>query len=332
MKLRAVLFAAFAFASTSPLHAGCGSSSCPLDLNNLNVPATRHFSLDLSLQYIDQDQPRAGTQNVEVGEIHAHHDEVRTINRITTAALTWAASDRLHVTATLPFISRAHQHLASSHEHATVVAQHNIVPESWDIRGVGDLSLIARAEVLPHDPATHSGLWLIGGVSLPTGSHDVSNDEGEIGELPIQPGSGTTDGIGGLAWQGGVVRRSAVQGEMGDYAVIPYFLSATYRYRTGSGDRLGNELQLSAGTAYPLTHSIEALLQLNARVRARDRMEDPEEAELSGGRSLYASPGLRVSYHGAAFYAIAQLPLYQRVNAIQLTSNANYILGVQTRF
>ena len=178
----------------------------------------------------------------------------------------------------------------------------------------------------------HSGLWLIGGVSLPTGSHDVSNEDGEVGELPIQPGSGTTDGIGGLAWQGGVVRRSGAQGEMGDFAVVPYFFSAIYRYRTGSGDRLGNELQLSAGSAYPLTNRIEALLQLNARVRARDRMEDPEEAELSGGRSLYASPGVRVSYRGAAFYAIAQLPLYQRVNAIQLTSNANYILGVQTRF
>jgi hypothetical protein len=61
-------------------------------------------------------------------------------------------------------------------------------------------------------------------------------------------------------------------------------------------------------------------------------MSDPEKAELSGGRALYASPGARVSYRGAAFYAIAQLPLYQRVNAIQLTSDANYMLGVQTNF
>lgn len=332
MKLRTMLFAALVFLSTSPLRAGCGSSSCPLDLNNLNLPAARHFALDLSLQYIDQDQPRAGTENVGVGEISAHHDEVRTINRITTAALTWAASERLHVTATLPFISRAHQHLASSHGHATISTQHNVVPESWDIRGIGDLSLVARAEVLQHDPARHSGLWLIGGVSLPTGADDVENDAGEVGELPIQPGSGTTDGIAGLAWQGGVVRRSTVQGEMGDFAVLPYFLSAVYRVRTGSGDRLGNELQLSAGSAYPLTRHFEALLQLNARVRSRDRMEDPEEAELSGGRYLYASPGLRVSYREAAFYAIAQIPLYQDVNAIQLTSHTNYVLGVQTRF
>lgn len=332
MKLRALLFAALMLTATSPLYAGCGSSSCPLDLNNLNVPNTGHFSFDLSLQYIDQDQPRSGTRDVAVGEVEAHHDEVRTINRITTAALTWAATDRLHVTATLPFISRAHQHLASSHEHLGVAAQHNVVPESWDIRGIGDLSLVARAEVLSGDPATRSGLWLMGGLSLPTGADDVDNADGEVGERPIQPGSGTTDGIGGIAWQGGFVSRSAVQGEMGDFAVLPYFLSAVYRCRTGSGDRLGNELQLNAGTAYPLTRHLEALLQFNARVRARDRMADPEESELSGGRSVYASPGLRFSYRGVAFYAIAQLPLYQRVNAIQLTSDANYIVGVQTRF
>jgi hypothetical protein len=332
MNVRALLLI-LTLVSASSLRAGCGSSSCPLDLNNLNVPATRHFSLDLSLQYIDQDQPRAGTRSVDVGEIEAHHDEVRTINRITTAALTWAASDRLHVTATLPFVSREHQHLASSHGHAgDIAAQHNIIPESWDIRGIGDLSLIARAEVMPGDATKHSGLWLIGGLSLPTGADDLRNADGELGELPIQPGSGTTDAIGGLTWQGGVMGRSPVRGEMGNFAVIPYFLSAVYRYRTGSGDRLGNELQLSAGGAYPLTRSVEALLQLNGRIRARDRMDDPEEAELSGGRSLYASPGLRVSYRGSAFYAIAQLPLYQRVNAIQLTSNVNYVLGVQTRF
>ena len=62
MKPRIALFAAMLFAAVS-LYAGCGSSSCPLDLNHLNVPAARHFSLDLSLQYIDQDQPRAGSRN-----------------------------------------------------------------------------------------------------------------------------------------------------------------------------------------------------------------------------------------------------------------------------
>src|SRR6185295_6903983 len=180
------------------------------------LPETRRFSLDLSLQYVDQDQPRIGTRNARVGEIPGvHHDEVRTINRVSTLGLTYAATSRLFLTASLPFVSRDHQHLASSHEHITT--QHNNVPESWDIRGTGDLSLLARAEVLPGKPTTHSGLWLIGGIKLPTGSHDVRNAEGEAGEIPIQPGSGTVDGIAGVAWNGGVIRRAGAHGAMGDF-------------------------------------------------------------------------------------------------------------------
>lgn len=313
--------------AAAPLRAGCGSSSCPLDLNALNLPATHRFSLDVSLQYVDQDQPRAGTRNVDIGDVPAHHDEVRTLNRISTAALTYAATDNLQLTATLPFISRAHEHLASSHEHAgRIQSQHNIVPESWDIHGLGDVALTARARV------RRSGLWLIGGVSLPTGETGARNDDGEVGELPIQAGSGTTDAIAGFSYQGSMVRHSGVRGAFGDYAAVPYFASATYRMRTGSGEKLGNELLLNAGTAWPLTHSLEVLAQLNARVRASDRFDDPDEAAMSGGRSLFASPGLRYTYRGSAVYAIVQLPLYQRVNVVQLTSDRNYVLGVQTRF
>jgi len=319
------------FTAEASLRASCGSSSCPLDLNALNLPETRRVSLDLSLQYVDQDQPRIGTRNARVGEIPGeHHDEVRTVNRISTLALTYAATSRLHLVASLPFISRDHQHLASSHEHIT--SQHNNVPESWDIRGIGDLSLLARAEVVEGNRTTRSGLWLIGGVKLPTGAHEVRNVDGEAGELPIQPGSGTIDGIAGLSWNGGVIRRSGAHGGMGDFAVVPYFLSATYQFRGSRDDyRLGNELQLNAGGAYPLGRHLEALLQLNARVRERDS-GDPEETGMTGGTYAYASPGLRWSFRGAALYGIVQLPVYQNVNALQLTSTSNYVIGVQTRF
>jgi len=323
--MKRLLALAFLMSTATRLGASCGSSSCPLDLNSLNLPETRRFSLDLSLQYIDQDQPRIGTRGAHVGETpSAHHDEVRTVNRISTLALTYAASERLHLTASLPFVSRDHLHLEAGDEIAT--------SESWRIRGTGDLSLAARAEILPGSRTTHSGLWLIGGVKLPTGAHDVTNGEGELAELPIQPGSGSVDGLAGIAYNGGVVRRAGAHGGMGDFAVVPYFLSATYQFRGSADDyRLGNELQLNAGSAYPVARHLEALLQLNARIRERDH-GDPEETGMTGGTFAYASPGLRWSFRGAALYAIVQLPLYQKVNALQLTSNSNYVIGVQTRF
>jgi hypothetical protein len=173
-------------------------------------------------------------------------------------------------------------------------------------------------------------------VKLPTGSHDRRNEDGEVAELPIQPGTGSTDGIVGFAFQGDVVRPLATGGPLGHYGRVPYFASLTYQFRTGGTDgyRLGNELQLNAGGAYPLPFHLDALLQLNARIRQRDTITaEPDEEAFTGGTYLYASPGLRWSLaNRAALYAIVQFPLYQKVNALQLTADHNYVVGVQTRF
>jgi len=90
---------------------------------------------------------------------------------------------------------------------------------------------------------------------------------------------------------------------------------------------------VNAGGAYPL-RSIELLLQVNARIRSRDDIEEePEEEPFTGGSFVYVSPGLRVPVGArAAIYALVQIPVHQDVNAIQLTSDANYVLGIQTRF
>ncbi|HET7436633.1 MAG TPA: hypothetical protein VFN10_18130 [Thermoanaerobaculia bacterium] len=308
----------------APVGASCGSSSCPLDTHALNQPERGHFTFDFSFQYIDQNQPRIGTRSAQIGELHADHDEVRTLNRIATGTLTYAATDRLQFGLAVPFVSRMHEHLASNHAHGfTPAAEHNVVPESWDIQGVGDVTLHARYALTPT-------VWALGGVKLPTGNDERANDDGEIGELPIQAGSGTTDGLIGLAYQSHAIRSTRA-----GYSLAPYFASASYTFRTGDarGYRMGNELQLNAGGAYPLGRTFDLLVQLNARSRTKDRIADePEEAEFTGGKALYITPGIRVSAGTAGVYALVQLPLYQDVNALQLTARRNWIIGVQTRF
>ncbi|HEX2834090.1 MAG TPA: hypothetical protein VHW00_13845 [Thermoanaerobaculia bacterium] len=342
MRLRLLAAAGFlcALVSYAPvMQAGCGSASCPLDLQSLNRPTLGGFTLDLSFQYIDLDQPRIGTDDASAGELHGpHHDEVRTINRIATATLGYAPTSRLQLTAALPWISRTHDHLASNHAHVNAFApraQHNVLPEAWDIRGVGDVTLQARFALREPDAITHSAWWIVGGVKLPTGDDSATNDDGEVGELPIQAGSGTTDGLVGISYEGGLLRHSRVSGAMGDVALLPYFFTATYQFRGGANDgyRLGSEWQLNAGTAYALGRHFEALLQVNSRFRGKDTIEEePEEGAFTGGTYVYASPGVRVPLGRGAVYALVQLPLYRDVNAIQLTSDANYIAGFQTRF
>ncbi|HEX8153609.1 MAG TPA: hypothetical protein VF698_10805, partial [Thermoanaerobaculia bacterium] len=106
---------------------------------------------------------------------------------------------------------------------------------------------------------------------------------------------------------------------------------------TGSGGyRAGNELQLSAGTAWPIASHVELLAQANARHRERDHLGGDAHHlagpdGFTGGTALYASPGLRVSFGRTAVYALVQLPLYQDVNGLQLTARQNYVAGVQWR-
>jgi hypothetical protein len=121
---------------------------------------------------------------------------------------------------------------------------------------------------------------------------------------------------------------------MGNYALVSYFATATYQARTGGidGYRAGNELQVNAGTGYPLTNDVVALLQVNGRFREKDHGPDPAETDFTGGTHVYVSPGLRVDVAQAGVYAIVQFPVYQKVNELQLTSRVNMIVGVQHRF
>jgi hypothetical protein len=312
--------AAFALAATA--EASCGSSSCPLDLNALNRPDAGHFSLDLSLQSIDQNRPQIGTHRAPVGAIHgAEHDEVRTVNRLATLLLRYAPSEAWQFSVALPFVSREHLHLEGN------------AAESWKIRGAGDLQLQARARLLRHEQ--HGALWAIAGVKSPTGRQGLTNAEGSLAEVPIQPGNGATDFTVGLAYETKVMAPTGARGALGNEALVPLSASIAFR-RNGRGTgryRFGDEWQFNAGTAWPLSHHVEILGQLNARRRARDWNPEVEGLDpFTGSRVLYVTPGLRFSAGRSAVYGLVQFPAYQDVNGIQLTAARNYVAGVQTRF
>src|SRR5712691_2542527 len=322
------------FFAAASLHASCGSSSCPIDLNALNAPIAGQIGFDLSFQYINQNRPRIFTHSAFVGEIPTDHDEVKTTNRIATALLTYAVTNNWQLSLAVPWISRSHEHFTALDGESTA---NGSVLESWKLNGIGDVALQSRYRLFASGRATAGGLWLITGLKLPTGSYDQSNARGHLAEITLQPGSGTTDGIIGLSWQSGFNRPTGLSGPLGHFAVIPFFASATYQARTGDVDgyRLGNELQVSSGTAYPISDSVVALLQLNGRVREKDRIVSgppSEDTDFTGGKYIYASPGIRFDIRGVSVYAIVQLPLYQRVNELQLTSRANVMVGLQHRF
>jgi hypothetical protein len=317
--------------------ASCGSASCPIDTHAFNLPDPGRWSLDLSFQYIDQDEPRIGTHSAAVGEIPGEHDEVRTLNRTATLSLRYALSDRFLFGVSVPWIDRSHEHLeGGEHEEEAIKHEghsHERVREEWALQGLGDVLLEGQARVWE---SGRTSLWLLGGIELPTGESALDNGDGEVAELPIQPGSDSVDGLVGITLRGSLLRDTAHQGSMGGTVAVPYFLGVSYR-RNGQGRddyRLGDEWQINAGSAYPVAQRLEALLQVNTRFRGKDDPGNTEEdPDFTGGTFVYLSPGLRLTLGDRwAGYLYVQVPVYQDVNGLQLTSKANGFVGVQARF
>lgn len=145
-------------------------------------------------------------------------------------------------------------------------------------------------------------------------------------------GTGSWDALAGAGaeWQLG----GSADGASGK--IIPLCLSLTGRYNgTGVEDyRIGSQIQAHLGSEYPLGRSLALLGQANFRIRAKD---DPgssgEDDEDTGGSWLYLSPGLRVTAGPlASVYGLVQIPVYQRVNGVQLVSEVNLFVGVTGGF
>jgi hypothetical protein len=296
--------------------ASCGSEHCPIDLGML----WEHSSLvfDLSQQYIDQDQPRVGTHDAVVGAIPSPEDEIRTVNRITTARAIYQPSPRWTVTAGLPYVSRFHEHVHNEPGNPPEL-------QRWSFAGVGDLEAQASRNFGGEGGGRRS--HLMAGFKAPTGVRHVDEFDGEEPEPPARPGTGAWSALvgGGTQWS------VPVRMPGGAHAAMPLRLGILGR-ANGRGTeryRIGSELQSNLGLSYPITRSVEVLLSGDFRIRAKDDVGSTDaEAGNTGGTWGYASPGLRVEIGKTAFTGVLQLPVYQRVNGINLVSSANLYFAV----
>lgn len=295
--------------------AGCGCEFCPVDQGSGWHEAK--LSFDLTQQYIDQDQPRAGTADVAVGFLPSGHDEVRTVNRATTASLAYRPTAAWAFSATLPYVSRYHEHI---HNHLGASEL-----QRWSYSGPGDLELIATRTVV--GGAGSARYLLRAGVKTPTGKRSVPEVDGEQPEPTSRPGTGSWDLLAGLGAEWRVDAPGA-----GDGTTMPLRLSLSGRLPGRGTDeyRAGAELLAHAGAEYPVIGPASALLQTNLRIRGKDDVGNTdEEAGNTGSTSLYLSPGARIAVDSrSAIYGLFQVPVYQRVNGIQLVAKSNLYVGV----
>jgi hypothetical protein len=298
--------------------ASCGASFCVVNTDWVSQGAWTEPGLrfDLRYEHVDQDQPRSGTDKVSVGEIPKHHDEVETLNRNWVAMLDWNASPAWSLSAVLPSVDRDHFHI---HNH-----RGEKIEDRWSLRGVGDLKVIGRFRAAASaDPAAPRSWGFTFGAKLPTGEYDQANGEGAVAERSLQPGTGTTDVIAGAWFHGG----APVEG-------WTWFALAQGQWATNEreGFKPGQQAQVDAGVRWAMGASAALLLQANYLYKGRDSGAAAEPPD-SGGQAFFASPGISWNLsRDAQLYAFLQVPLWQKVNGVQLTADWSALAGVSWRF
>jgi hypothetical protein len=316
--LPTALIAAACLGAPAIASASCGAAFCTVNTNwtaeSAMVDAGSSF--DLRYEVINQNQPRAGSDKIAVGQISHHHDEVRTLNRNLIATYSHSFASGWGVSVSAPLTYRNHAHI---HNHRGAK-----INDDWEFTELGDVRVIGRYQLpfvgRPDRPATTG---LTAGLKLPTGDTDVGNPANGAAERSLQPGTGTTDLILG-----------AYHHQRLPSADASWFTQAQYQraLNTHANYRPGAQFSLDAGYRHGFSDSLAGLLQVNMLFKGRDSGSEAEPAD-SGGRYLHLSPGLSYAVsENMQLYGFVQVPLYQHVNGVQLTASRGLVAGISGRF
>jgi hypothetical protein len=305
---------------SSHSYASCGSAFCMLNTNwsAQGVWMEPGARLDLRYEYIDQDQLRSGTRSANADEIaEMDHREIGTTNNNLQAAFEYAFNETYGISVNAPLFSRKHTHLHVNPDDATDTEK-----EEWSFTKLGDVRVVGRMQL---SPATnlHEAFGINLGIKLPTGDYQIANDEGELAERSMQPGTGTTDAIAGVYYHQQLPSMKS-----------QWFtqLQATKPLNKRDEYQAGNQISWDLGYRYGFTQNTNFMAQLNYVVKGRDSGAQAEPEE-SGSKTLSFSPGLSFTFNKTSqLYTFLHHRLYQDVNGVQLSSKDSIVVGISTRF
>lgn len=282
-------------------NAGCGAAFCSAsnDWLGLTQGVAQGWRLWGQVEYINQNQLRRGSERISRDEISEPHEEIKTINRNFLLGMDYGFARDWSVGLMLPYSNREHTHI---HDEGTPTL------ESWQFDELGDVRVKLRYQPR-HDHAGGMTWSVNAGLKLPTGKTGVRNADGDEAERSLQPGTGTTDLLvgGGLAYAA-----LAMPGSLFANVSVQLPLNEKDDYRPGW------RTSLQAGWQYPVSGGLDFLLQASFLRAGRDRGASAEPEE-SGRTEVAIVPGVAYAWtRSLMLHAQVELPVYQRVNGIQL--------------
>jgi len=299
-------------------HASCGSAFCTLLNDRFALGTWDHvgWSIDMRLESVTQDKLKSGTHTIDASQVTGEEAlERHTDNTNLVATLERAFDMHWSLALRVPVVKRDHLHDLIDDTTGAIGPS-----EQWKFTKLGDVSLLARWQDAQHAP--DSSWAATAGLKLPTGSIDVRNADGVRAERALQPGSGTTDIVLGFAGRRMVAPTDALN------------LQATWIQALNSREdfKPGRHIELAAGWSHAFTPAVSGVVQVSVLDKARDSGAQAEP-ENSGGTFVSLSPGLNWALGASGvLYGYVVVPVYQRVNGIQLVPRTSFAIGYTAVF
>ncbi len=269
-------------------------------------------------------------------------EDVHGLGSIQNYGLTYSygLTNDLMVTLWLPYVRRTgirevpHEHGEGDghdedHEHVEVESL-------GSPSGIGDLSLLGQYRFI-NDRASRTEAALLLGFQAPTGETDETS-HGELLEAEFQPGSGSWDGLFGVAlthragpwsYDGNVLYTLVTEGTQDTDLGDVFFYNAAISYRltslAGSAPMFHGANSHEAGDdghghSHPHAESsgagLDLVLEVNGEWDAKQETAGVTD-ENSGGHTIYIAPGLRYFYDQWSSYFSFGIPVLTDVNGIQ---------------
>jgi len=213
----------------------------------------------------------------------------------------------------------------------TTWSENTMVPVS----GLGDATIMGLYRLYTNREIRPTGLVTLGfGIKTATGSSTERRSNGSLIHAHMQPGTGSWDPLLSLLYT-----------RMMDSFLVQ--ANATYQLTTRNkeGYEFGDSLALDLTGKYAVVKEfniLAGLTFLNVN-KAKDKngkyynpttntslMDDPAN---TGGESLWLSPGIQIlPFKNGMLELKYQVPVWEKVNGVQMVSSYRYLMGISYNF
>lgn len=325
-------FILFVFGANGAFAAGlCCQLSSGVQENIMGVagPGTHNLSVFLDYNFNMMDKLREGTHEKSVQDIEneGKYTSIPEKMEMTRYSLTLAYgfTPRFKMLVNVPYV---HNTMDMQMKKGMMWMPHTMEPVS----GLGDITVMGLYRLLTDRDIRPTAALTAGvGVKTPTGSYTEKNSKGNFIHAHMQPGTGSWDPILTLIYS---------------KLMNPWLFQADVTYeiatRNNEGYEFGNTFTANVLAKYglvPIMNLTGELTYLHTG-RASDRdgkytnlMSLEDDPANTGEDSLWFSPGFElVPLKNGSLNVKAQLPLWQRVNGVQLVTSYRIITGVNYSF